>query len=152
DMRSSDMREHFLSAIILAFLDTDGEHRLRDGHVATDRILTEMQSLGFTIAGVEAALRGLNNKKLIETPKRTTFAEDQGRLFGEMPDSFRISTIGAYHLKRWIAEFAYLDLMSLDTPIFDPDVREKLLLSSGLTLKERFQRADTFRTYLTNTW
>ena len=152
DLRSSDPREHFLASIILAYLDKDGEHRLPDGHVATRSIMTEMQSFGFNVAGIETALRGLNNKKLIETPKRTTFAEDQGRLFGEMPDSFRLSTVGAYHLKRWIGDFSYLDCMSLDTPIFDSAVRDEILASSGITLRERAQRAGVFRSYLTKIW
>lgn len=152
DLRSSDSREHFLSPIILAFLNQDGDHRLPDGHVSTKRIISEMQSFGFTLAGVETALRGLNNKKLIETPKRITFAEDQGRLFGEMPDSFRIDTIGAYHLRRWIGEFFYLDCMSLDTPLFDSAAHREILLFSGPSLSDRFRRSERFRSYLTNRW
>jgi GTPase SAR1 family protein len=152
ELWSSDPKEHFLASMLLGFLNMDGEHRLRDGYVKIERITSEMQSWGFNLSGIENVLRGLNNKKLVETPKRITFAEDHGRLSGDILESFRISTIGAYHLSRWIGEFSYLDAVSLDTPLFDKETYDGILLSSGLGLAERLSRAEQFKAYLTNRW
>ena len=82
-----------------------------------------MQEWSFTPEATEAALRRANNKKLLESPRRVTFDEDEGGLLGDMPEYFRISTIGAYHLLRWITEFSYLDAVSYDTPILDREIR-----------------------------
>lgn len=105
DLSSPNLNEHFLLPIVLAYLDFDGSHKSNEGFVTTLAILSEVQRWGFTQAAIENALRRANNKKLIETSQRITFDENEAGLHGKMPESFRISTIGAYHLKRWISEF-----------------------------------------------
>ncbi len=153
DIRSPNPIEHFLRPMILSYLSMDGKHKSKEGFVGSTTIISEMQEWGFPPASSEAALRRLNNKKLIETSQRVTFDEDEAGLFGEMPQGFRISTIGAYHLKRWISEFAYLDAMSYDTPILETATRE--LIQSKIEsfhIEDRFERAAQFRTYLTKVW
>ncbi len=94
------------------------------------------------------------NKKLIETSQRITFEEDaNGALIGEMPDSFRITTIGAYHLKRWIGTFTYLDAMVFDTPILDQEINDQLTEDvNSLAIDVRYKRALTFKNYLATQW
>ena len=112
-----------------------------------------MQDWGFTPNATEASLRRANNKKLIETPQRVTFDEDEGGLIGEMPDCFRITTIGAYHLLRWIGEFSYLDAMSYDTPILEKEIFEHLSPKiASFKISDRLDRARTFRRYLNKAW
>jgi GTPase SAR1 family protein len=153
DLVNANPTEHFLLPMILGYLDAIGKHKSKEGFVAAGSIISEMQNWGFTPATTENALRRANNKKLMETPQRVTFAEDEGGLSGEMPGSFRISTIGAYHLKRWIVQFAYLDAMSYDTPILDENVRPVIQKTiDSFAISDRYDRALAFRDYLTRAW
>jgi hypothetical protein len=139
--------------MLIAYLISDGRHKSKEGFVASESIVIEMQGWGFIPAISEAALRRANNKKLIETSQRVTFDEDEAGLHGDMPDEFRVSTIGAYHLKRWIGEFSYLDAVSLDTPILDADIREAIRPQiESFAIGDRFERAIAFRRYLSEAW
>ncbi|MEL4466681.1 hypothetical protein ACE02Y_19115 [Shewanella xiamenensis] len=117
-------------------------------------MIEECQNAGFTTNQIESALRRATNKKLIETSLRVTFEEDEdSNLIGDMPDSFRITTIGAYHIKRWLGEFAYLDAMLFDTPIMDELSRSELIADiSCLTIASRYARTTIFREYLRSCW
>jgi hypothetical protein len=153
DVYSNDEREHFITPLLLSFLDTNGPHRTAEGFVAFDALVRQMQDLGFKPASVDAALRAANNKKLVEAPERMTFEEDEDGAYGLMPTSFRLTTIGAYHLKVWLANFAYLDAMCVDTPIFDPDVSSDLASTiRSFSLADRYERAMKFRDYLGEVW
>jgi hypothetical protein len=154
DIINSNPIEHFLLPILLAFLDVDWpHHRSSEGFVDSNLLISELQNWSFTQAATEHALRRANNKKLVETPQRVTFAENGSGLHGDMPPSFRITTIGAYHLKRWIAEFAYLDAMAYDTPILDEAVRKTIAPNiNSLAIEHRYERALTFRSYITKAW
>ena len=154
DIRNVDQREHFLVPLILGFLHHDGDHKSNEGFVSSNSVLEEMQKWAFTTEATKAALRRANNKKLLETPMRVTFEENESGLFvGDMPKFFRISTIGAYHLLRWITEFSYLDAMLFDTPILDEETREDMSQSiASFEISDRLNRALTFRNYLTKIW
>jgi GTPase SAR1 family protein len=153
DISSANPNEHFLLPMLIAYLISDGRHKSKEGFVASESIVSEMQGWGFIPAISEAALRRANNKKLIETSQRVTFDEDEAGLHGDMPDEFRVSTIGAYHLKRWIGEFAYLDAVSLDTPILDADIREAIRPHiESFAIGDRLERAIAFHRYLSEAW
>ena len=153
DIRNANQNEHFLIPMILGYLDFDSDHRSNEGFVSTKDIISEMQERSFTPSATEVALRRANNKKLLESPQRITFAEDETGLVGDMPMRFRISTIGAYHLSRWIGEFSFLDAMTYDTPILDEQtvaaLRPKI---ASFKIADRLHRATTFRKYLTKVW
>lgn len=154
DISSPDYKEHFLKPILLALLEKPGEHLDNDGFCLTASLFDELQSLGFTIDQITHSLRKCTNKKLVETSQRVTFEEDvSGTLIGAMPDSFRITTVGAYHLKRWISVFSYLDAMVFDTPILDKNVREELIDDlNSLAIDCRYERAIKFKGYLKGVW
>jgi hypothetical protein len=153
DVETADRREHFLSLMIVAFLLSDGTPKDRDGFIQTSLIVEEMQMWRFLPEQVERALRKLTNKRLIETTERITFEEDLAGLIGSMPAGFRATSIGAYHARRWAGDFAYLDGMVFDTPIFDPDVREGMCANLGsFDIKHRYERTLLFRHYLSDTW
>lgn len=153
DVSSPDRREHFLVLIMLSFLNNDGPHKDRDGFCATAKLVGEMQNFGFTNNQVEVALRKTTNKKLIETSQRLTFEEDESGLIGEMPSSFRITSVGAYHLKRWCGTFTYLDAMVFDTPIFDGDAFNSMLRKvESLRIEDRYDRSIIFKSYLLRVW
>lgn len=154
DVRHPDRREHFLCSLMLGYLNYDASHRGTDGFVLTTSLEKELQECGFAIEQVESALRRLTNKKLIETSQRVTFEESTGvELQGEIPDAFRITTVGAYHLSRWSGTFAYLDAMAFDTPIFDPIAHTACNKDiESFEIGMRLQRTRALKNYLNETW
>ncbi len=154
DIDSVNPNEHFLTPIILGFLNSDGKHKSKDGYVNIEKVLLEMQNLGFSPSSISSSINETNNKKLIESAERVTFEENDDNLkVSNELENFRITTIGAYHLKRWISEFSYLDAMSLDTPILDEDVRVQLKdRVNSFSINDRFNRAMIFRSYLSKIW
>lgn len=153
DIRYPDQKEHFLSSLILGFIATDSSLKTTEGFMRTSDIIKEMQSHGFVHDQIEHALRRMTNKKLIETTERVTFDEGLQGLVGDMPLAFRITTVGAYHIHRWASNFAYLDAMLVDTPIFDEPAREKLRRTvSSFDIRDRYSRAISFRDYLDGCW
>jgi GTPase SAR1 family protein len=154
DVRFPDRREHFLCAILLGYLNYDASHRNGEGFVTTEAIEKELQLHGFSTDQTDSALRRLTNKKLIETTQRVTFEETSGAdLQGDMPDAFRVTTVGAYHVSRWCGTFAYLDAMVLDTPIFDSTYRDTCSNNiDSFEIRERYKRTVKFKEYLDVTW
>ena len=152
DFSNADVREHFLLPILLAFLDLEGAHRSKEGFVAIDTILEAMQNIGFNTNATKIAVGRADRKKLVETSQRATFDVEKSSSLGRSIN-FRITTIGAYHVKRWIGDFAYLDAMAYDTPILDPQVRDLIRPRIGsISTSDRYNRAIVFRTYLTKAW
>jgi len=154
DISSPDSKEHFLISILLAYLESKGDHLDNDGFCLTERLLEELQNLGFTSDQICSSLRRCTNKKLIETSQRVTFEEDiNGTLIGDMPDSFRVTSVGAYHFKRWLGVFTYFDAMVFDTPILDKEVREHMAINiNSFAIECRHKRAEEFRNYLQEIW
>ena len=129
DVQSADRKEHFLVPLIVSYLKSSAAAKDRDGFTTTSAIVSEMQTWGFLPAQTENSLRRLTNKRLIETVARVTFEEDLLGIIGEMPDGFRVTSIGAYHIGRWLGDFAYLDAMVSDTPVFDTDTHDRMAAS-----------------------
>ena len=156
DVRFSDRREHFLAPVILGFLNYNESHRDNEGFVLSATLMDECQRQGLTEQQTNSALRRLSDKRLIETTERVTFAEDAmgaDRLFDDLPRAFRITTIGAYHLRKWLATFAYLDAMIFDTPIFDDGITNQIALNlQSFNIEHRLLRTTTFRSYLNTSW
>lgn len=153
DVSLSDPKEHFIVPILLAFLSDDKCPIDNDYFCLFNKILDEIQSLGYTQSQIENALRRATNKKLIETSQRFTFDEDESGLIGDMPEKFRITTIGAYHLQRWMTNFAYIDAILFDTPIFDEAIKNELNNKlESFDIKDRYERAIKFREYLITVW
>jgi len=145
-----DKREHFLSLYLLGYLGWDGASRDdTDGFVGANALISELQSNGFTREQIEAHLLKLTRKKLIETPERRLLETDNELKDIGMPTSYRTTSLGAYHVKKWACEFAYMDAMTFDTPIFDGSVRNLLAKRVNDTaLTARYERATVFRDYL----
>ena len=154
DVSAADEKEHFLVPILIAYLHDEGEHKDNDGFCVTNVLFEELQNHGFTPDQISAALRRCTNKKLVETSQRITFEEDiNGTLMGEMPSAFRVTTIGVYHITRWMSVFTYLDSMVFDTPIFDVITREDLLRNiNSIDIKSRYNRVLNFQSYLKKCW
>jgi hypothetical protein len=153
DVKHPDEKEHFLSALILGYLMYDSTHKKKEGFVSLKDIYTESQSKGFSVDQIKNALIRLVNKKLIETSERVTFEESYQETNIELPELFRITTIGAYHLRKWIASFTYLDAVMFDTPIFNITFLDKIdNNASSFDIGLRYSRTIAFRDYLSSVW
>lgn len=154
DVKYPESKEHFIKPLLLAFINSDSKSRDSNYFYSTDVIFQEMQAFGFITKQIEYSLRVMTNSRLIETSQRVTFEEDEdGILFGDLPRQFRITSIGAYHLKKWIGNFAYLDAMVFDTPIFNEDIVE--LISKNIEsfkIEDRLERTLKFKEYLLTIW
>ncbi|MBP2461425.1 MULTISPECIES: hypothetical protein [unclassified Rhizobium] len=153
DVSTDDAKEHFLMPLLLGMLDENSPRRNAEGFVLVSVVIEELQSFGFLPSSIEAAVRRANNKKLIEAPDRVTFEEDEDGVYGFVPEFFRITTFGAYHLKIWVGTFNYLDAMCVDTPIFNEFVADdiKIMIRSH-SLADRYAKSVKFRDYLSQIW
>lgn len=153
DVSSTDRKEHFLCYMIICFLNSNDSDKNKDGFVSTSDIIKEMQSWGFLPDQVDFALRRMTNKRLIETTERITFEEDANNLLLREPDAFRLTSLGLYHALRWGGDFAYLDGMVFDTPIFDQTLIDAMLKKlQSFEIQDRYDRCLSFRNYLTAVW
>lgn len=153
DVQNPDPREHFLCPLVVAFLMYEHTAKDKDEFVQASLILSSMQALAFLPTQIEGALRRLTNKKLIETTERITFEEDIAGLVGAMPHGFRVTTVGAYHLRRWLGTFGYLDAVLFDTPILDQQAEAAISQNlESFEIQLRLERTTAFRNYLSEAW
>jgi GTPase SAR1 family protein len=139
DVSIGDPREHFLMALLLAFLQSEGEAKGLDGFIPNAEIYPVAQSWGFLPEQVKWHLDRAVMHSLVET--------DPGH---EDAGPYRTTSIGAYMHKKMLTLFSYVDSMIVDTPIFDPSVRSEIL--DVRAIEDRLDRAETFKDYLDRIW
>jgi GTPase SAR1 family protein len=153
DTFAADPREHFLASLIVGFLGSSLGIRDSDGFVLGSTLANEMLKLGFTEEQTAFNLQRLASKRLIETPYMH---------YREVPVSdsvkptelhYRATSVGLYHIRYWGGNFAFLDAMAIDTPIFDETVRERVAgLAVSFDISKRLEKASAFRDYLESKW
>jgi hypothetical protein len=141
EISSPDRNEHFLTPLLLAHVERTGETGHQDGFVGEDSIAGFAQGLGFLPRQVEFALERCVRFRLLERSDR--FEATSLR-------RYRITTVGAYTYKRLCGIFAYTDAMTVDTPIGDEAVAEKMHDVQGI--RERVERSRIFCDYLDRCW
>jgi hypothetical protein len=141
DISSRDGREHFLVALLMAFVERLGQVGGSEGYVNREEVYKFAQGFGFQPVQVRNALNRCLEKRLIATPTSLT-GEDYSRI--------RITTVGAYTTKKLMFMFSYLDAIIVDTPIVDPEARAQI--HDVGTIEARFDRALTFLAYLEVQW
>lgn len=138
DITTSDGREHFALAILLAACEARGES-LQDGYVEESLLCEHLQKLGYSFEQIEFHVsRGLERKLLQPIGTTPTLR------------SLRVTTAGSYMHKRMVSIFTYVDAMIVDTPIVDPAVRPQI--QHVATIQDRLDRAESFCRYLDNQW
>ena len=145
DISTADGREHFLSPILLAQLVRWAQHSTTDGFVSVSDIYEYLQSLGFNPSQVDWAIERLTHRNLIETPTKSREGE-----LSKLISHYRVTTVGAYYAKRFIAKFEYVDAMVVDTPIVDVGMRVKV--ANAYNIADRLSRAKIFCDYLDSQW
>lgn len=141
DISTPDPKEHFLSLIILQYLSSHGIKSKTHGFVKNDNLIEFLHSIGFSSQQFDLNLLDMCKFKLIETAGRIKPIDN------EVPaSSIRITTVGAYHLRRLPYIFAYYDAISTDIPIIDRAYREKILDVEYIL--ERLERGKILLSYL----
>jgi hypothetical protein len=150
----SDQREHFLSILLIGYLAwAPNVESAEDGFVNTAAIIKEMQNNKFALGQINYHLQRLTRKKLIESTGRRTFEDDEQSKGVEFPEAFRVTSLGVYHLRRWVSDFSFIETMVFDTPIFDAELRGRLSAQiNDEKLFARYVRAKRFRAYLDGVW
>ena len=136
DISSPDGKEHFLLGNILGFIQRSGDIGA-EGFVEAAKIYDFCQSLGFVPSQIDFALERARFKNLLETTPRFSAGP---------PESYRITTAGAYTFKQLPKEFSYVDAMIVDTPIVDTEYRTRIVNVEHIGL--RLDRMGLFIKYL----
>jgi hypothetical protein len=147
DISAADYKEHFIGPLSLSFMASRSRGET-SGFVETKYLYDEIQSYGFTPDQVYACLERLYRKGLITTAGRLPVERSKGI----MPNSLRISTIGAYHVNALIKKFEYIDAIIVSTPILERDVRKQVTAVDNRNIHKRLVRAEIFIKYLNDCW
>jgi hypothetical protein len=139
DISASDVREHFLLPCLLGVLRRASEQQDSEGYVAVDEVFGSFQNAGFDPDQINFALRRGRDGALYEP------LPPDGDLRG-----LRLTTVGAYAHQLLAAEFQYIDVVVVDTPVADPAVRSEL--ADVHSVRQRMERAETFLRYLDTAW
>lgn len=153
DVSTSDPREHFLKPLIISFLYSNSGLKNRDGYISGEAIVTEMHKFGFSEEQSQHALRKLARNRLIETP--ILHYREIGVEEATPPQTFhyRVTSVGLYHIRKWFCSFSFLDAVSIDTPVFEDDHRDKIVsLAGSFNISDRLNKAKAFREYLESQW
>lgn len=141
DISWEDKREHFLLPAILVTLRDANPSVHEHGFLENAFLYDRLQECGYIPAQIDFALRRAHDGKVIEYSGRETGGGvDLTRL------SFRITSLGSYHISRLVCCFQYIDAIVVDTPILDQNVRSRI--NDEKYIKRRLRRADIFREYL----
>jgi len=145
DVSTTDGKEHFLLSILIEYIGRASSFAGKEGFVEVASIYEYAQAAGFMPHQINYALiRGLQ-KNLLESETRIIPNNDR-----EVPRSFRVTTLGMYHVTKLLRHFPYVDSVIVDTPILDDEVRAQV--TDVKTIEERLQRCSLFKSYLDNQW
>lgn len=148
DLWTADSREHFLVPILLAHAERTADPAF-SGYVRTVDLLQHVQDLGFSPEQGDWALSRCLAKKLVDRPARS-IEESEGTSTVTETEYVRITSIGAYYVKKLVANFSYVDAVIVDTPITHQTYRDQI--RDVATVTERLARAEIFRAYLDEVW
>ncbi|MDE2974171.1 MAG: hypothetical protein OXU64_05515 [Gemmatimonadota bacterium] len=144
DVTHVDGKEHFLLPSLLAILFGASSSGARDGFVETSRMYERLQGYGFTVIQINGALSKAYRSSLLETEARASVDGER------LPNTIRITPLGAYHLQKLTRHFTYVDAMIVDTTVLDQAVRREVDVVRSI--RDRLDRAERFRGYLDSQW
>lgn len=153
DVGTADPREHFLGSLIVAFLCSNIGKVDNDGFVHGTDLMDEMKKNGFIDEQVRYTLRNLATKRLIDTPHAHYREVQVDDYVPAEQFHYRATSVGIYHVKYWAGSFAFLDAVSIDTPVFDQDVRDDISrTAASFLIEHRLERTEAFLRYMEAQW
>lgn len=146
DISTTDGKEHFLKCIILMHTERIGKGNSEQGYVTSKEIYTFCQDVGYTPEQTKTALSECVKTLLLEaSPRFSDIRNNNEEIF-----RYRITSIGAYMVKKILGQFSYIDAVLVDVPVVSEDYSEKI--STTNSINERLDRAMIFCEYLDNEW
>jgi len=142
NISSPDGREHFLLSLSLSMVERLGDVREQQGYVELPQIFEGLQSVGFAVVQVKTTIEQALSRGLLESSPR--FSDSLSKT------QVRITTLGAYCLRRLINSFTYVDAMIVDTPIVEAATRAVILDENEIL--QRLDRAQEFLNYMERQW
>ena len=142
---NADPKEHFLLPLLLGLLGASGGSDADEGFIETSVIYEKLQGLGYTPEQVDSGVIVGHKKKLLEAAARRI---PQPGL--DMPQALRLTTLGAYHIRRLCKMFTYIDAVVIDTNVLDDSFRASI--HNEANVLGRLSRANIFRQYLDKQW
>lgn len=153
DLNSADQREHFLMPLMVAFLASNQGVKDNDGFFFGEHIRLEFLRIGFSDEQISQTLRRAAAGRIIETPHshfRETKVDSDISAFSF---NYRSTSVGLYHIRYWCGSFPFIDAVSTDTPVLNDDARKRIFeLAASFEIKDRFNKANVFKSYLTDCW
>lgn len=151
DISIPEGKEHFLTPIMLAQMVRWGQNSTLDGYVHISDIYSYLQTLGYQPCQIAKALERLLYRNLLESDTREhQSANALAKRDSDSASYYRITTVGAYYVKRLIHRFMYFDAVVVDTPILNPEVRYHIV--DEFSIQQRLERAKIFAAYLDSQW
>lgn len=141
DITTPDRREHFLMAMLISVVESQGGAGVEAGFVPLPLLYERLQPMGYTPRQIDSAVTRAINGKLLEASGRLPVESDE-----KLPELVRATSIGIYHVKRLVGLFAYLDGVVVDTPVCDKSVQDRLFPAEAL--HDRLDRGSLFLSYL----
>jgi hypothetical protein len=141
DISNDNGKEHFIILFLLSIVERIGRKNLNEGFVETKEIYKVLQDAGYKEREIEIAIFRCIKNSLLAAPNYEEFP---------IPMRVRILPAGAYTLLRLGRMFTYIDSMIVDTPIVNPEYREKI--HNVQTIEERIKRVEIFIEYIEKSW
>jgi hypothetical protein len=145
DISQNDGKEHFLNCILIDYLNRSSSKSKFGGFVELKDLYDYGQNLGFNVEQLNKSIIKLLNTKLLESEARKL-----PKSLSDIPNSLRITTIGAYHVQKLITKFVYIDAVLIDVPILDKIFRDNI--TDCHLISDRIKRAEIFKQYLDLQW
>jgi hypothetical protein len=141
DISTSEKNEHFLSSILISYVERMGSIGGSEGFVLVSDIFGYLQGLGFTERQIHSSIQRITKKDLLTSPRIDT---------PTMANRLRIQSAGAYTIKRLANLFTYTDAIITDTPIISSEYRSKIQTTNKI--EERLDRVLLYLSYLDSCW
>ena len=141
DITTNDQREHFLTSLLISFIERTGVIGGNEGFVAAQEVYNYLQEKRYSERQIQATIERAVKKGLIASPD----------VLPKKPeDRFRVLSSGVYTTKKLANMFTYIDAVIVDTPIIIPEFRVQI--QPVKTIEERLDRALIFTSYLDQCW
>lgn len=141
EISNDNEKEHFIILFLLAIVEKIGKQNLNEGFVETKEIYKILQETGYKEKEIDISLSRCIKNSLLAAPN---YEEDI------IPNRLRVLPAGAYTLLRLGCMFTYIDSMIIDTPIVEPEYKDKI--HDVQTIEERISRVEIFLEYLDKSW
>ena len=127
DISTTEGKEHFLSPTLLSQMERWAQKSDSDGYVHVAEIYAYLQTLGYMPSQINWSIGRLLYRNLLETAVKQKAADNKmNHSESDKPSYYRITTVGAYYVKRLVTRFTYLDAIIIDTPLLNSDFRNKI--------------------------